>query len=74
MKMRLKIKNKSHRYNINRPRPRHELKYTKYKLCLSIMMVYVSSDSQATFEAHFMKKLSSAEAELKKSVAYKKSV
>ena len=39
MKMRLKKKNRSHRYNINRPRPRHGHKYTKYKMCLNIMMV-----------------------------------
>ena len=39
-KIKLKMKNRSHRYDINRPRPRHGHKYTKYKLCLSIMMVY----------------------------------
>ena len=39
MKMRLKIKNRSCRYNINRPRSRHGHKYTKYKMCLDIMMV-----------------------------------
>ena len=38
-KMRLKIKYRSHRYDINRCRPRHGHKYTKYKMCLSIMMV-----------------------------------
>ena len=37
IKMRLKIKNRSQGYNINRPR--HGLEYTKYKMCLSIMMV-----------------------------------
>ena len=31
------MKNRSNRYDINRPRPRH--KYTKYKMCLSIMVV-----------------------------------
>ena len=37
--------------------------------------LYVSSNTEATFEAQFIKKLSNAEAELKKSVAYvKKSV
>ena len=30
---------KSHRYNINRPWPRHRHKYTKYKICSSMMMV-----------------------------------
>ena len=39
MKMRLKVKNRIRRYYINRPRPRHGRKYTKYKSCLSIMMV-----------------------------------
>ena len=39
MKMRLKMKKKSQRYNINRPKDRHGPKYTKYKMCLSIMMV-----------------------------------
>ena len=29
----------SHRYNINRPMPRQGNKHTKYKMCLSIMMV-----------------------------------
>ena len=39
MKMRLKMKNRSLRYNIKRPRLRHGNKYTKYKMCLSIIMV-----------------------------------
>ena len=39
MKMRLKMKNRSRRYDINRPRRRHGHKYTKYKMCLDIMMV-----------------------------------
>ena len=34
----LKIKNRSHSYNINGPRTRQEPKYTKPKVCLSIMM------------------------------------
>ena len=38
MKTRLKMKRRSHRYDINRPRPRHGYEYTKYKICLSIMM------------------------------------
>ena len=33
-----KMKNRSRRYEINRPRPRHGHHYTKYKMCLSIMM------------------------------------
>ena len=37
--MMLKMKTRSHRYVINRPRSRHEHKNTKYKMCLSMMMV-----------------------------------
>ena len=36
--MGLKMKNRSHTHDINRPRPRYGHKYTKYKMCLSIMM------------------------------------
>ena len=39
MKMRLKMKIGSHRYDIHRTRPRHGHKYTKYKICLSMMMI-----------------------------------
>ena len=39
MKMRLKMKNRSHVYSINRYRPRHGQKYTKYKMCLRLMMI-----------------------------------
>ena len=46
--------------------------YTKYKMCLSMMMVICISNAKATFEAQYMKKLSNTEAEMKKSVAYKK--
>ena len=38
-KKRLKMKNRSSRYDKNRPRCRHGHKYTKYKICLNIMMV-----------------------------------
>ena len=37
--MRLKIKIGSHRYDIKRPRSRHGHKYTKYKMCFSIVIV-----------------------------------
>ena len=39
MKMRLKMKNRWHRYDINRHGLRHGCKYTKYEMCLTIMMV-----------------------------------
>ena len=39
MKIEAENEKKLHRYDINRPRPRHAHKYTKYKMCLGIMMV-----------------------------------
>ena len=33
------MENRSHRYDINRPKSRHGHEYTKYKMCLSILMV-----------------------------------
>ena len=58
----MKLKNRSHRYDINRPRLRHGHKNTKYKMCHCIMMVIgVLSNTLATFEVQFMKKLSNTE-------------
>ena len=39
MKMRLKMRNGSHRYKINRTRRRYGHMYTKYRMCLSMMMI-----------------------------------
>ena len=39
MKIRLKMKNRSHRYDINIPKPRYGHKFTKYKMCLCMMVV-----------------------------------
>ena len=39
MKMKLKIKNRSHRYNIKLYLGLDRHKYTKYKMCLNIMVV-----------------------------------
>ena len=39
MKMTMKMKNRSQRFDINKPRPRHGYKYTRYKKCLSMMML-----------------------------------
>ena len=33
------MKNRFQRYDINRSGPRYVLKYTRYKMCLSILMV-----------------------------------
>ena len=60
----MKMKNRSHRYDINRPRSRQEHKCSKYKKCLSMMLICI--------KLKHLKKLSNTKAELKKSVAYKK--
>ena len=39
LKMKMKMKNRSQRYNINKPRSRHGHRYSKYKKCLSMMML-----------------------------------
>ena len=70
--MKMKIKNRSHRYYINGPRSRHGQKYSKYKKCLSMMMLKYIKQHVRNIEAQFMEKLSNTEAELKKSVVYKK--
>ena len=38
-RMKMRIKTTSHSYNINRARPSHGHKYSKYKKCLSMMML-----------------------------------
>ena len=61
------MKTRPHIFDISRPKARHGHKYTKYEMCLSMMMVI-------KLEAQFMKQLSNFEAVLKKSGTYKKSV
>ena len=68
------MKNRSHRYVINRPTPKHGHRYTKYKMCLIIMMVIDIKQHLRNIWSSIQEKLSNTEAELKKSVAYKKSV
>ena len=42
----------------NRLRPRHRHKYTKYKMCLSIVMgIYILSNTYASFKVQFRKML-----------------
>ena len=69
------MKNRSHRYDINKPRPRQGRKYTKYKMCLSMMMI-------VCIKKHLNNIWSSSHEKVKqywgwvekKSVTYKKSV
>ena len=65
------MRNRSHRYDTSRPRPRHRHKYTKYNMCLSTMM-NVLSNTETTFGAQFMKKLSNTEVKFKKSLLISK--
>ena len=63
--IKMKMKNRSHSYDINRSKSR----YSTYKKCLKMLLVYVLSNTLAQFEALFMKKLSNIDAELNESVA-----
>ena len=57
MKMKMKMKNGLRRYDKNRPKSKHEHKYSKYKKCFNMMMLlYILINTEATFEAQFMKK------------------
>ena len=49
MEMRMKMKKRSHKYNINRTWPEHGYEYTKYKICLSVMMVMSNKQHLCNF-------------------------
>ena len=75
----MKMENRSNGSDINEPRPTH--KYTKYKKCLSMMMslctkkhlsTICTKQNLSSIWSLVHKKISNTEAELKKSVAYKK--
>ena len=70
--MRLKMKNISHRYDINRPRPRHGHKYTKYKMCLTIMMVMCIKQHLSNIWSSINEKVKQHWGWVEKSVTYKK--
>ena len=64
----------SHRYDTNRTRPRHDYEYVLNIKCYFVWCLYVFSNTKATSEAEFMKKLSNTETELKKALLIKKTV
>ena len=72
--MMLKIKNRSQRDDINWVKRRHGHKYSKYKICLSIIMVIYNKQHLTNIWSWIHEKVeqSNTEAELKKNVAYKK--
>ena len=66
LKMKMKMKIGFHRSGRNRPMSRHGYKYSKYKNCLGVMVLICVKQ--------IMRKLSNTQAELKKSVTYRKSL
>ena len=72
--MRLKKKNGSPKYDMNRPRPRHGHEYTKYKMFFNIMILECIKQHLSNVWSSIHEKFTNTEVELKKSVAYKKSV
>ena len=68
------MKHRSQRYNINGPRPRLRHKYTKYKMCLSIMMFTCIKQHLNNIWSSIRENLSNTEADLEKSVTFRKSV
>ena len=70
------MKHRLHIYDINRDRSRHGQKYANHKEYLSMMVFICVIDvficikqHLTTFEAQFMEKLGTTEAELKKKIA-----
>ena len=61
------MKNGSHRYNIE-----HGHRYTKYKMCLNIMMVMCNKQHLNNIWSWIHGKVSNTEGQLKKNVAGKK--
>ena len=51
LKMKMKMKNRSHRYEINRAKSRHGHKYSKYKKCLSRMMLIATPKQHLKFSS-----------------------
>ena len=70
VKRRLKMKNRSHKYNTNKLRPRQRHKYTKWKICLVIVMVICIKEYLSNIWSLIYEKIMSLS--WKKSVAYKK--
>ena len=65
MKIRLKIKNRSQKYDINRRTSRNGHNYTKYKMCLSMMMIICIKQHLSNIGSSVREKV-----KLKKSVTY----
>ena len=74
MKLKMKISHRSHRRNINKPNPRHGHKYTKYKICLSIMMVICIKQHLSNIWSSINEKVKQHWCWVEKGLSYKESV
>ena len=52
MKMKIKMKNRSHRYDIHRHSSRHGHKYSKYRRCLTMIMVLCIKVNRSVYIAN----------------------
>ena len=66
------MKTGSHRYDINRTTPRHGHKYTKFKMCFSMMMVVCNKQHLSNIWSWIHGKRKQHWGWAEKSVAYKK--
>ena len=57
MKMKMKMKNRSHRCDINRPWSRHEHKFSKYKECLTMIMLICIKEHLSNISSTIHKKV-----------------
>ena len=72
--MKMKMNKGSQINNVNRSRPRHEHRASKYKKCLGMKMLTCIKQHLSNVWSPIHEKLNNTAAELKKSVAYKKSL
>ena len=70
----MKTRYRSHRYDIYRPRSWHEHKYSEYQKCLNMMMLKCIKQHLSKILSSVHEKVKQYWAELKESIAYKKSV
>ena len=64
------MKNRSHRYYINRTRPIPGHKYTKYKMCLNIMMLICNKQQLSNIWSSVHEKVNQVWGWVEKGVAY----
>ena len=70
----LEMKNWSYKYDINIPKLRHGDKYTKYKMCFSIMIVLCIKQYLSNIRSSIQEKVKQHWDWVEKTVAYKRSV